>query len=70
VLKILKDNTSPRNNVLFERRINRFSARSETNGGLVLVEEEEGATDFSFSALDLLGIIFRLKIRSRLKFKK
>jgi len=39
--------------VLLERRIYRFSASSETNGGLVLVDEEEGTTDFPFSALDL-----------------
>ena len=43
--------------VLLERRIYRFSARSETNGCLVLVDEEEGTTDFPFSVLDLLGMI-------------
>ena len=45
--------------VLSKMRMYQFSAWEETNRGLVLVEEE-GAMDFPFSDLDLLGI-FRFK---------
>ena len=43
--------------VLFDRRIYLFSASSLTNGGLVLVDEDEGTTDLPFSVIDLLGMM-------------
>ena len=42
---------------LLESRIYLFSARSLTKGRLDLVEDDEGATDLPFSALDLFVIM-------------
>ena len=47
-----------------ERRINLFSARLLTKGGLVLGVEDDGTTNFPLSLLDLLDILkFGEKLR-------